>query len=50
MVWLHNVIKTMGEKKTKDGTFLRKKPMMMYVDGKGPVFLMKLKLEGESLE
>ena len=44
------LLKQCVKKKTKDGMFLRKKPMMMSVDGKGPVFLMKLKLEGESLE
>ena len=50
---MYNVIKTMGRK--KDGTFLRKKrkkakQMTMSIDGKETVFLVKLKLEGESFE
>ena len=52
---MYNVIKTMGRKKTKDGTFLRKKrkkvkQMSMSIDGKETVFLVKLKLEGGSFD
>ena len=48
----------MGKRKEDDDTFLRKKTeekhktvtIMISVDGKGTVFLVTLKLEGESFE
>ena len=48
----------MGRRKEEDDTFLRKKTeekqnsatIMISVDGKGTVFPVKLKLQGESFE
>ena len=56
--WFYNVIKTMGKRKKGHDTFLRKKTkekenratIMISLDGKGTVFPVKLKLEGESFE
>ena len=57
-LWFYNVIKILNKRKREDGTFLRKKTeekqnnvtIMISVDGKGAVFPVKLKLEGESFE
>ena len=57
-LWFYNAIKTMGKRKTEDDTFLRKETeekqisviIMISVDGKGTVFPVKLKLEGETFE
>ena len=57
-LWFYNVIKTMDKRIKEDDTFLRKKTeekqnsvtIMISVDGKGTVFPVKLKLEGESFE
>ena len=59
-LWFYNIIKTIGKRKKEDH-FLRKKgkktektqnsvTIMAYEDGKGTVFSVKLKLEGESFE
>ena len=48
----------MGKEKKENDTFLKKKAeeqqnsatTMIYIDGKGTIFSMKLKLHGESLE
>ena len=51
------LLKEWEKEKKEDNTFLRKKTgrinsatMMAYVDGKGTVFTVKLKLEGKSFE
>ena len=51
------LLKELEKEKKEDNTFLRKKTgrknsvtMMAYVDGKGTVFTVKLKLEGKSFE
>ena len=58
VLWFYNFIKTMGKRKKEDDTFLQKKTeekqnsatIMIYVDGIGTVFPVKLKLEEESFE
>ena len=55
---VYNVIKTMGKRKEKDDTYVRKKAeekqnsvtIMISVVGKGIAFPVKLKLEEESFE
>ena len=54
-LWFNNFIKKMSKRKKGDDTFLRKKTeekqnsanIMISVDGKGTVFPVKLKLQGE---
>ena len=54
-LWFDSLIYKMGKRKKEDHTFLRKKnrekqniaTIMESVDGKGTVFPMKLKLQGE---
>ena len=57
-LWFYNVIERMGKRKKEDDTFLRKKQkknqnsvtIMISVVGKGTVFSVSLKLEGELFE
>ena len=57
-LWFYNVIKTMDKRKEKDESFLRKKTeekqngvaIMISLNGKGTIYRVKLKLEGESIE
>ena len=57
-LWFYNVIKTMDKRKEEDESFPRKKTkekqngvtIMISVNGKGTIYPVKLKLEGEPIE